>query len=184
MEHSILVQQPNLASPDVISPSDAAVRATDSAQALSAADRAVALRMLNEALSMEVMCAQRCQNQAVLARGLEALDVADELERHAADAQNHARRLLQRIAQLDGGSLASTEHLVNVGQSEYVEGVTLTDILNENLATERIAVAGYREMVDYLGEKDPVTRHLLEDIMTMEAAQVHELARQLDERTS
>ncbi|GAB3121045.1 ferritin-like domain-containing protein [Bordetella tumbae] len=183
MDHSILVQQSNLASPDVVSPRDAALCAVSpAAEELSSADRAVALRMLNEALSMEVMCAQRCQSQAVLARGLDAPAVAEELERHAADAHNHAQRLLQRIAQLDGGSLASTEHLIHVSQSEYVEGVTLTDMLNENLATERIAVAGYREMVDYLGEKDPVTRHLLEDIMAMEAAQVHELAQQLGEK--
>lgn len=183
MDHSILVQQSNLASPDVVLPSDAALcTVIPDVEALSSADRALALRMLNEALSMEVMCAQRCQSQAVLARGLDEPAVADELERHAADAQNHAERLLQRIAQLDGGSLASTEHLAHVSQSEYVEGVTLTDMLNENLATERIAVAGYREMVDYLGEKDPVTRHLLEDIMAMEATQAHELARQLDER--
>ncbi|CAM4005741.1 ferritin-like domain-containing protein [Bordetella muralis] len=183
MEHSILVQQPSLSSPDAVSPSDAVVPAiVPTAEQLPSADRALVLRMLNEALSLEVMCAQRCQSQAILARGLDAPEVADDLERHATDAHNHAQRLLQRIAQLDGGSLASTEHLAHVSQSEYVEGVTLIDMLNENLATERMAVAGYREMVDYLGEKDPVTRQLLEDIMAMEAAQVHELARQLDQR--
>lgn len=183
MERSILVQQPHISATDSVSPSEAAVSAAVApAGTLSAADRTMVLRMLNEALSMEVMCAQRCQSQAVLARGLDATAVADELERHAADAQSHAQRLLQRIAQLDGGSLASTEHLVHVSQSEYVEGVTLTDMLNENLVTERLAVAGYREMVDYLGEKDPVTRDLLADIMAMEATQVQELARQLGEK--
>ena len=183
MDHSILARQSNLTLPDVALPGDAALcTAIPAAEALSSADRALALRMLNEALSMEVMCAQRCQSQAVLARGLDAPAAADELERHAADAQNHAERLLQRIAQVDGGSLASTEHLAHISQSEYVEGITLTDMLNENLATERIAVAGYREMVDYLGEKDPVTRNLLEDIMAMEATQVRELAQQLGEK--
>ena len=179
MERFPVIRQPEYPPQDLVASCDAALSAVNPTEELSAADRAVTLRMLNEALSMEMMCAQRCQYQAILARDLDVATVADELERHAADAQSHVDRLLQRIAQLDGGAQASTDHLAYVSHSEYVGGVTLTDMLKESLATERMAVAGYREMVEYLGEKDPITRRLLEDIMAMEAIQVHNLAIQV-----
>lgn len=146
---------------------------------LPLADRASSLRMLGEALSIERMCAQRCESQAMMARNLDQGDLAEELERHATDARQHIQQLQARVDQLDGGASAASDRLASDSHSEYVGGITLIDMLNESLATERMAVAGYREMVAYLGEKDPVTRRLLEDIMAMEAVQVDSLMAQL-----
>lgn len=183
MERSPVIPQPQPALQGMVPSGDAALGlVVDGPADLSDADRAVALRMLNEALSMEMMCAQRCRYQALLARDLDVAAVADELERHAVDAQSHVQRLQQRIVELNGEPFVSTEHLAYLSHSEYVGGVTLTDMLKESLATERMAVAGYREMVGYLGEKDPVTRNLLEDIMAMEAVQVENLTIQLAAR--
>ena len=52
--------------------------------------------------------------------------------------------------------------------SEYVEGNTLTDMIREDLVAERIAIDSYSEIIRYLGDKDPTSRRLMEDILAKE----------------
>jgi bacterioferritin len=49
-------------------------------------------------------------------------------------------------------------------------------MLEEDLIAERIAIQSYREIVQYLGTSDPVTRRLLESILAVEVAHAEELA--------
>jgi bacterioferritin len=41
---------------------------------------------------------------------------------------------------------------------------------------ERIAIDSYREFIQYLGDRDPTTRRLLEEIMAVEEEHADELA--------
>ena len=41
---------------------------------------------------------------------------------------------------------------------------------------ERIAIESYRELILYVGERDPTTRRLLEDILTAEEEHAEDLA--------
>ena len=41
--------------------------------------------------------------------------------------------------------------------AEYVEGNSLVDMIRENLVAERIAIDSYREMIQYLGDRDTTT---------------------------
>ena len=52
--------------------------------------------------------------------------------------------------------------------SEYVEGQTLTEMIQEDLVAERIAIDSYSEMIRYFGENDPTTRRLMEEILAKE----------------
>jgi len=52
--------------------------------------------------------------------------------------------------------------------SEYVEGKTLVDMIQEDLVAERIAIESYNEMIRYFGDKDPTTRRLMEEILANE----------------
>jgi bacterioferritin len=52
--------------------------------------------------------------------------------------------------------------------SEYVEGTSLEDMIQENLIAERIAIDSYRQMIEYIGEQDTTTRRLLEEILAVE----------------
>jgi len=52
--------------------------------------------------------------------------------------------------------------------AEYVEGTTLQDMIKEDLVAERIAIDSYREMITYLGNDDPTTRRMMEEILAVE----------------
>ena len=49
-------------------------------------------------------------------------------------------------------------------------------MIRENLIAERIAIDTYREMIRYIGDKDPTTRRMLEDILGKEEEHADELA--------
>ena len=60
------------------------------------------------------------------------------------------------------------EGMLTRSHSEYVEGRTLTDMIREDLVAERIAIDSYSEIIRYLGDKDPTSRRLMEDILAKE----------------
>ncbi|MBV9507455.1 MAG: bacterioferritin [Acidobacteriia bacterium] len=132
------------------------------------ADRATVLRLLNEALATEIVCVLRYKRHHFMARGLNAQSVADEFAEHAAEEQEHADKLAERITQLDGEPNFSPEGLLMRSHSEYVEGKTLVDMIREDLVAERIAIESYSEIVRYLGDKDPTSRRLMEEILAKE----------------
>jgi len=59
--------------------------------------------------------------------------------------------------------------------AEYVEGETLQDMIKEDLVAERIAIDSYREVINYIGNDDPTTRRMLEDILAMEEEHADDL---------
>src|SRR3546814_7967310 len=103
-----------------------------------------------------------------MARGLNAEPVAAEFAEHATEELGHADRIAERIVQLGGEPDLSPVGLLDRSHSEYVEAHTLTEMIKENLIAERIAIDSYRQMVDYVGDNDPTTRRLLEEILAVE----------------
>lgn len=126
------------------------------------ADRETVLRLLNEALATEIVCVLRYKRHYFMAKGLNAEPAAAEFAEHAAEEQGHADRLAERIVQLGGAPNLSPEGLLTRSHSEYVEGSTLDEMIRENVVAERIAIDSYRQMIDYIGDKDPTTRRMLE----------------------
>ena len=140
------------------------------------ADRETALRLLNEALATEIVCVLRYKRHYFMAKGLNAEPAAAEFAEHAAEEQGHADRLAERIVQLGGAPNLSPEGLLTRSHSEYVEGSTLDEMIRENVVAERIAIDSYRQMIDYIGDKDPTTRRMLEEILDVEEEHADELA--------
>jgi len=70
--------------------------------------------------------------------------------------------------------------LLSRSHSEYVEGDSLIDMIRENLVAERIAIDSYREMIQYLGNEDPTTRRMLEEILAVEEEHAEDMATLLD----
>lgn len=140
------------------------------------ADRETVLKLLNEALATEVICVLRYKRHFFMARGLNAEPVAAEFAEHAAEEQGHADRLAERIVQLGGEPDLSPDGLAQRSHSEYVEGTTLQDMIKEDLIAERIAIESYRQMVEYVGDKDPTTRRLLEEILAVEEEHADDLS--------
>lgn len=139
------------------------------------ADLETVHRLLNEALATEIVCVLRYKRHQFMASGLEASSVAAEFAEHAAEEQGHADRIAERITQLGGEPDFSPKGLATRSHSEYVEGKTLLDMVKEDLVAERIAIESYSEMIRYLGEKDPTTRRMMEEILAKEEEHANDM---------
>ena len=144
------------------------------------ADVTTVLKLLNEALATEIVCVLRYKRHQFMAKGLDSQSVADEFMEHAAEEQAHADQIAERITQLGGAPNFNPEGLATRSHSEYVEGTTLTDMIKEDLVAERVAVESYSEIVRYLGENDPTSRRLMEEILAKEEEHADDMATLLD----
>jgi bacterioferritin len=140
-----------------------------------AADCQTVLRLLNEALATELVCVLRYKRHYYMAGGAVAEAIKGELLQHATDEQQHADQLAQRIVELGGSPNFNPPGLVDRSRCEYVEGDTLADTLAEDLIAERIAIESYREIIQYLGDKDMTTRRLFESILAVEEEHAEDL---------
>ena len=140
------------------------------------ADRETVLKLLNEALATEIVCTLRYKRHYYMADGLNASIAADEFLEHAQQEQQHADWLAERIVQLGGAPNFSPEGLQSCSHAEYVEGETLKEMVKEDLIAERIAIDSYREIATYLGDKDPTTRRIMEEILAQEEEHADDMA--------
>jgi bacterioferritin len=132
------------------------------------ADVDAVVKILNEALATEIVCVLRYKNHHYMAAGIHSQAVADEFLEHAKEEQEHADMIAERIVQLNGKPNFSPEGLTTRSHSEYIEGETLIDMIREDLVAERIAIESYSEIIRYLGENDPTSRRLMEEILAKE----------------
>ena len=145
------------------------------------ANRETVLKILNEALATEIVCVLRYKRHYFMASGIHSQGVANEFLQHANEEQQHADQIAARIVQLGGQPNFSPEGLTGRSHSEYVEGETLVDMIREDLVAERIAIDTYREVVNFLGNDDPTTRRLLEEILAVEEEHADDLVNILKE---
>lgn len=144
-------------------------------------DRKKIIELLNQALATEIVCILRYKNHYFLATGIHSEPVAQEFLQHANEEQMHADRLSTRIVQLQGKPNWSPEGLQTRSHAEYVDGIDLVHMIKENLVAERIAIDTYREMITFIGDNDPTTRRILEDILAQEEEHADDLAGLLGE---
>jgi bacterioferritin len=131
-------------------------------------DRGTVLKLLNEALATEIICVLRYKAHHYMASGINAKSVAAEFLEHANEEQAHADQIAERITQLDGTPNFSPEGMQSRSHSEFVVPDDLAAMIEENLVAERIAIDSYREIINYVGDRDTTTKRLLEGILAME----------------
>jgi len=139
------------------------------------ADRKTVLALLNTSLASELVCVLRYRRHYFMATGIHAQAVAAEFLEHATEEQEHADRIAHRITQLGGEPDFNPEGLATRSHSEYVEGTDLEDMIREDLVAERVAIESYGEIIRYLGENDPTTRRMLEEILAVEEEHAEDL---------
>ena len=144
------------------------------------ADRERVLSVLNEVLATEIVCVLRYKSHYYKARGIYKAPVAAEFLQHAAEEQAHADMICERIAQLGGEPNLDPEGLAGRSHSEYRGGESLTDLIKEDLVAERVAIETYSEVVRWIGDDDPTTRRMLEEILGMEEEHANDLLDLLD----
>jgi len=145
-----------------------------------AADRADVIQALNEALATELVCVLRYRRHHFMAAGIHAGAVAAEFLEHANVELAHADRLAARIVQLRGEPDFSPAGLAGRSHAEYVEGDSLKSMITENLVAERVAIESYRELIAHLGDEDPTTCRMLEEILASEEGHADDLASLLE----
>jgi bacterioferritin len=139
-------------------------------------DADAVVRVLNDALATEIVCTLRYRRHYFMAKGPNAEGAKAEFLEHANEEQAHADRIAERIVQLGGAPDFDPQGLVSRSHAEYVAGTTLVDMIREDLVAERIAIDGYREIVQWVAAFDPVTRSLMEEILAKEEEHADELS--------
>jgi bacterioferritin len=145
-----------------------------------AAQREFVIDKLNAALATELVCVLRYKRHYFMANGIHAVAVANEFAAHAVEEMGHVDLIAKRIVELQGEPNFSPVDLTARSHAEYVPGDSLKGMITEDLIAERIAIESYREMIAYLGEHDPTTRRMLEEILACEEEHADDLSSLLD----
>ncbi len=143
--------------------------------ASSEAWRQELLVLLNGALATELVCVLRYKRHHFTAHGLASPHIAAEFAVHAAEEMVHADRLAQRIVQLGGQPNFDPDTLTMRSHAGYDAQLGLPAMIEANLAAERAAIECYAQMVRLVGDRDPSTRRLLEDLLADEQRHAEEL---------
>jgi bacterioferritin len=143
------------------------------------ADRTKVIDVLNEVLATETVCTLRYRSHYFMAKGIHSSGVEDEFLEHARQEQDHADRVAKRITELGGRPNLDPEGLATRSHAQYGEGEDLEEMIKEDLVAERIAIATYSEIVRWLGNDDPTTRRMMEEILATEEEHADDMAKLL-----
>jgi len=143
------------------------------------ADRKAIVELLNTALATEIVCVLRYKRHYYAAHGIRAKFVSQEFLEHAQEEQGHADQIAERIVQL--GEDLNPATLLSRSHAEYDEETSLRKMLEADLVAERIAIESYREMINFIGPRDPTSRRLLESILAQEEEHAEDLVDLLED---
>ena len=150
------------------------MNATPLDPAARAARRTIGL--LNRALATELVSMIRYQRHSSVAADVYSSTISDCLLQQAAEECGHAERIARRIVDLGGVPDFRLETLLARSFVDYMltptthEDDFLPALLDEDLVAEEIAADAYREIIEELGDRDPVTCALLAEIVAVEEA--------------
>jgi len=133
------------------------------------------VKLLNDALATELTCVLRYRRHHYTAQGVASAKIAEEFLVHANEELAHADRIAERMVQLGGEPDFRPESLPQRSHSDYDDTQNLSDLIRSNLIAERVAIEAYRQMIALIGDKDPTTRRLMEEILAVEEEHADEL---------
>ena len=81
---------------------------------------------------------------------------------------------------MNGEPNFNPEGLTTRSHSEYAEGNSLTEMIKEDLVAERVAIESYSEIIRFLGDKDPTTRRMMEEILANEEEHAEDMQTLID----
>jgi len=134
------------------------------------------VQLLNDSLATELVCVLRYKRHHFTATGLESPAIANEFLVHANEEQAHADRIAQRIVQLGGEPDFNPDSLSGRSHADYDDSADLHAMIRTNLVAERVAIEAYTQMISLIGDKDPTTRRIIEQILEQEQEHADELS--------
>ena len=133
------------------------------------------IKMLNDSLATELVCVLRYKRHYFVADGLAMPKIAEEFLGFANEESAHADRLARRIVELGGEPDFSPDSLTERSYVAYDDSSGLEAMIRANQIAERVVAQSYGQLIKLIGDKDPATRHLLQDILTDEEEHAEEL---------
>ena len=137
------------------------------------------IRELNMLRSTEITSYLQYKQHAYMAVSLMSPGLRAEFEGHAAQELQHADVLAERIQQLGGVPIYELDEIAKNANQTGVrakQGTTLKDMVTQDLLLERNQIESYTKLIRKTGDKDPVTRHILVNILQETEKHAGELA--------
>jgi bacterioferritin len=145
------------------------------------ADRKAIVELLQTALATELVCVARYKRHYFVTHGIRAKFVAAEFLEHAKEEQAHADLICERIVQLGEDPDLNPATLLSRSHAEYDDSTSLRPMLEADLFAERIAIESYREMINFIGQRDSTSRRMLESILAQEEEHAEDLVDLLED---
>ncbi len=123
--------------------------------------------LLNKAYSDEWLAYYQYWVGAQVASGTMASTLIPELEEHANEELEHAKKLAKRILELGGTPVLSPEEWYQKSTCGYLtpKHDEAAVILKQNVQGERCAIEVYNKLLFLVKDKDLVTAHLIRQIL-------------------
>ena len=137
------------------------------------------VQALNALRSTEILSYLQYMQHQYMAVSLLSAGLKTEFEAHATQELDHANRLADRVQQLGGVPIYDPKEIASKAANVGVvpeQGVTLTEMVVEDLMLERHQVEVYTALVREIGDQDLVTRHVLLGILAETEKHASELA--------
>ncbi len=134
---------------------------------------------LNKLRSTEITSYLQYKQHAYMAVSLLSPGLKAEFEGHANEELQHADVLAERIQQLGGVPIYELDEIAKKAGRAGVraeQGTTLRDMVAQDLLLERNQIESYTRLIRKTGDKDPVTRHILVNILQDTEKHAGELA--------
>ena len=146
-------------------------------RAIVGVDVKTLLGLLNKAYADEWLAYYQYWVGAKVAIGRMRGIVAEELEQHATEELKHAGMLTERIITLGGSPLLTPDDIkkeTNCGYDAPADPDT-KKLLAQNIKGEQCAIETYRKLLDFVKDKDPITYHMVLEILEDEVEHEEDL---------
>ena len=141
------------------------------------------LELLNKAFADEWLAYYQYWIGAKVVRGSMRGAVEVELEEHAEEELEHAEDLAERIIQLGGTPLLKPEDWYKFTNCGYdsPEDPDVKKILEQNIKGEQCAIEVYKKLLGMIRDKDPITYHIIVEILEDEVEHEEDLQALLED---
>jgi len=135
------------------------------------------LTLLNKALADEWLAYYQYWIGSKVVKGPMKDAVISELELHATEELTHATLLVDRIIQLGGTPVLSTDEWTRITNCGYdaPEDPFVAVVLDQNIKGEQCAIRVYNKLLDLTREADPITYNIILQILTDEVEHEEDL---------
>lgn len=141
------------------------LRSTNFARSNAAPTGSEVVKLLNDSLATELVCAMRYKRNQFAAEVAGLNGLAKEFLDHSVQELEHADKLAQRIGQLGGKPDFAPDALIQRSHAKFDDSTSLMAMLDANVFAEQVAIKTYIQIISLIGTSDPITRDVLNKIL-------------------